>query len=100
MNKENQKKYQAYKKAMAKYNKLVSQEAKLDTKRQDIAQAFEAAAKKLAAQWQSKIDKASDAHAKAQGEARKASEELKAMRQGFLSKDNPDRAELFKLILD
>lgn len=85
---------------MAKYNKLVSQESKLDTKCQDIAQAFEAAVKKLAAQWQSKINKAGDAHAKAQGVAREASAKLKAMRQDFLSKDNPDRAELFKLILD
>ncbi len=100
MTKENQKKYQAYKKAMAKYNKLISQEAKLDTKCQDIAVAFDAAVKKLAAQWQPKINKAGDAHAKAQGVARKAAEELKAMRKAFLAADNPDRAELFKLILD
>lgn len=100
MNKENQKKYNQYKKDKAKYDKLCLEESKLEQKHQQVLSAFEAASAKLVRQWKGRIEKANDAVAAAQGKMKEANAKLKETRSSFMAQDNPDRKELIKLILE
>lgn len=100
MNKENQKKYQAYKKAIKKSNKLFEAREKAIAAQVAVVNARIAAIEKLEKQWAPKLIKADKKTENLTQALNAMNDHTKAVRQGFLSKDNPDRAELFKLILD
>ena len=100
MNKENQKKYNQYKKDKAKYDKLCAQEGNLGSKLEKVQADCQAALDKLAKQWQAKINKATAAHVKTSEVRLAAYQKLKETRSSFMSQDNPDRKELIKLILE
>lgn len=100
MNKENQKKYQAYKKAKKTYDKLITHTNALGEKLAKIQADYFAAQSKLAKQWDKKIDKVAMAHTVASKIAFERNLELKETRKSFMSKDNPDHKELFNLLLD
>ncbi len=100
MNKENQKKYNQYKKDKARADKLYATKDKALLEHTTVASALAAAIEKLTNKWQPKLAKAD----KKADEAMKAYEELhaklKETRKSFMSQDNPDRKELIKLILE
>lgn len=100
MNKENQKKYQAYLKAKSKHDKLVEKAAALLEKCKQVEADYFKAQDRLAKQWQPKIDKVNKAEAKAGKVALDLHLQLKETRKSFMSKDNPDHKELFNLLLD
>lgn len=100
MNKENQKKYDQYKKDKARADKLYATKDKALLEHAAVSSALAAAIEKLTNKWQPKLTKAD----KKADEAMKAYEELhaklKETRKSFMSQDNPDRKELIKLILE
>lgn len=100
MNKENQKKYNQYKKDKAKYDKLCAKENELGNKLTKVQEDCQAALDKLAKQQQPKINKANAALAKHSEVRLAAYQKLKETRSSFMSQDNPDRKELIKLILE
>ncbi len=100
MNKTNQKKYNQYKKDKEKYDKLCAKENELGGKLEKVQSAYFAAEAKLTKQWQPKIDKAAAAHGKTSKAAFALNLQLKDIRRSFMDKENPDREELFKLILE
>jgi hypothetical protein len=100
MNKQNQKKYQAYLKQKSKVDKLWIKKSSLSDKHDDAVAQYEKALKKVAAQFTPKIDKAFNAMAAVRDEAMELETELKEIRKGFMAQDNPDRKELINLILE
>jgi len=100
MNKENQKKYNQYKKDKAKYDKLCVKDDELGNKLTKVQEDCQAALDKLAKQWQPKINKVASARSKSGAARFAATLKLKETRSSFMAQDNPDRKELIKLILE
>ena len=100
MNKANQQKYNQYKKDKAKYDKLCAKENELGGKLMKAQEDCQTALDKLTKQWQPKINKATSTLTKASEARLAANQKLKDIRRSFMDKENPDREELFKLILE